>query len=138
MNQDKDSLVRDLSPNRLYRNSEKSVVFGVCAGIADYFGFDVTIVRVLVVLGTLFFGGPLVPVAYLILALVLPKDERPYRHDAGDADDELQRKVRAEPHSTLNSVRHRYRELEGRLQRLEKYVTSERFKLDQEFERLRD
>lgn len=138
MNQEKDPLVKELSPNRLYRNSEKGVVFGVCAGIADYFGFDITIVRVLMVLGTLFFGGPLVPVTYLILALVLPKDPRPTRHESADGDDDLQRKVRAEPHSTLTSVRHRYRELEGRLQRLEKYVTSERFKLDQEFERLRD
>lgn len=138
MNQDKDPLVKELSPNRLYRNSEKGVFFGVCAGIADYFGFDVMIVRVLMVLGTLFFGGPLVPVAYVILALVLPQNPRPRRYDSEDPDDELQRKVRAEPHSTLTSVRHRYRELEGRLQRLEKYVTSERFKLDQEFERLRD
>lgn len=132
--------MREPTSNRLYRNSEKGVVFGVCAGIADYFGFDATIVRVLVVVGTLFFGGPLLPIAYLLLALLLPKDPRTGRGESGrdEIDDSIERKVRSEPHATLNSVRHRFRELEGRLQRLEKYVTSERFKLDREFERLRD
>ncbi len=128
----------ELQGNRLYRNSEQSVIFGVCAGIADYFGFDVTIVRVLVVLGTLFFPGPLVPVGYVVMALLLPKDPRPARRRAAEDEDALGRRIRAEPHSTLDSLRHRYRELESRLQRLEKYVTSERYHLDREFERLRD
>ena len=127
-----------MQTNRLYRNSEKGVLFGVCAGVADYFGFDVTIVRVLVVLATIFFPGPLVPIGYLVLALLLPKDPRPSRNGADDLDGDIQRRVRAEPHSTLSSMRHRYRELENRLQRLEKYVTSERYNLDREFERLRE
>jgi phage shock protein C len=53
-------------------------------------------------------------------------------------DDELERRVRAEPHSTLSGVRHRFRDLDARLQRLEKYVTSERFRLDREFAGLKD
>lgn len=129
--------MKDLKANRLYRNPERGVLFGVCAGVADYFGFDVTIIRVLVVLGTLFFPGPLVPVGYLILALLLPRDPGPQHQEPGD-DEEFRRRIRAEPHSTLNSVRHRYRELEARLQRLEKYVTSDRYNLDREFERLRE
>lgn len=128
--------MNELQGNRLYRNSNKGMLFGVCAGLADYFGFDVTIVRVLVVLGTLFFPGPLVPVGYVILALLLPKDPRS-RPDNDELSD-FQRKVRAEPHATLSGIRHRYRELESRLQRLEKYVTSERYNLDREFERLRE
>src|SRR5690606_2236827 len=123
---------------RLYRNSEKGMVFGVCAGLADYFGFDVTVVRVLAVLGTLFFPGPLVIVGYLIMALLLPKHSRPATTVLDDAEESVWRSIRAEPHATLGSLRHRYRELESRLQRLEKYVTSERYQLDREFERLRD
>jgi phage shock protein C len=46
--------------------------------------------------------------------------------------------VRAEPHATLSSVRHRFRDLDARLQRLEKYVTSERFRLDREFAGLKE
>ena len=41
-------------------------------------------------------------------------------------------------HGTLSNVSFRFRELEARLQRLEKYVTSARFQLDQEFESLKD
>jgi phage shock protein C len=51
---------------------------------------------------------------------------------------ELRRRVRSEPHSTLNSQRHRFRELDRRLQKLEKYVTSKRFRLDREFDGLQD
>jgi phage shock protein C len=130
--------VKELQGNRLYRNSDKGVIFGVCAGLADYFGFDVTIVRVLVVLGTLFFPGPLVPVGYIVMALLLPKDPRPKQRSLDDGIDDVARRIRAEPHSTLGSLRHRYRELENRLQKLEKYVTSDRYQLDREFDRLRD
>lgn len=129
--------VKELEGNRLYRNADRGVVFGVCAGLADYFGFDVTIVRVLVVLGTLFFPGPLVPVSYIVMALLLPKDPRPVSPNA-EEDDDIGRRIRAEPHATLGSVRHRYRQLEMRLQRLEKYVTSDRYNLDREFDKLRD
>jgi phage shock protein PspC (stress-responsive transcriptional regulator) len=44
-------------------------VFGVCAGIAAYFGLDVTLVRVLFALGTIFGFGSLVLV-YLAIALI--------------------------------------------------------------------
>jgi hypothetical protein len=37
----------------------------------------------------------------------------------------------------LSSVRYRFRDLDVRLQRLEKYVTSNRFQLDSEFRRLK-
>lgn len=130
--------MKDLQGNRLYRNSEKGMIFGVCAGLADYFGFDVTIVRVLVVLGALFFPGPLVVVGYLVMALLLPKRTRPLRTALDEDEEEVWRTIRADPRATLGSLRHRYRELESRLQRLEKYVTSERYQLDREFERLRD
>ena len=120
--------------NRLYRNPRKGILFGVCAGLADYFGFDLAVTRVLVVIGMLFFF-PMLLLAYLLLALLLPKAP----DGAADPEtDTLQRNIRAEPHGALASVRYRYRELDTRLQRLERYVTSERFKLDREFERLRD
>jgi len=110
------------SKNRLYRNPRNGFVFGVCAGIADHFAFDATVVRVLTVLST--FAFPLVWIGYIVLGFVLPVKP--------------QRQVRSDPHEMLSSVRHRARDLDARLQRLEKYVTSNRFNLDQEFQRLRD
>ena len=60
--------------NRMYRIPRRGVLFGVCAGIADYFGFDLTVTRVLVLVGALF-AFPIVCIAYILLALLLPRKE---------------------------------------------------------------
>ena len=117
--------------NRLYRNPRRGMIFGVCAGLADYFAFDVKVTRILTVVG-LMFAFPLVSIAYVILGLTLPiKPE-------SDVYDPVQRQVRSDPHDMLSGVRYRFRDLDTRLQRLEKYVTSSRFDLDSEFRRLKD
>ena len=59
------------NPHRLYRNRENAMLAGVCAGLADYFGFNRKGVRIVVILGAIFFL-PFVAVAYLVLALLLP------------------------------------------------------------------
>ena len=57
---------------RLYKSNDKRIA-GVCAGIAEYFDIDPTIVRVLWVVFTLSGGAGLL--AYLIAALIT--DENP-------------------------------------------------------------
>ncbi len=126
------------SPNRLLRDTGNGVLFGVCAGLADYFGFDVKLTRVCVALGAFFFF-PTVPIIYVILGLLL--DEAPDTFRSGESrreDPELRRRIRSEPHATLRSVRYRFRELDRRMQRLEKYVTSKKFNLQREIDGLRD
>lgn len=51
------------------------MIGGVCAGIADYFEWDITLVRIIYVLATFFtaFSGGLV---YLILCLIMPEARR--------------------------------------------------------------
>jgi phage shock protein C len=121
--------------SKLYRNKRDGMIAGVCAGFADYFGFDLGMTRVVVVIAAFVF--PTLILVYLVLALVLKK--APPRFDAhSDREEGLGRRVRAEPHATLSNVRHRFRDLDARLQRLEKYVTSERFRLDREFEGLKE
>lgn len=120
--------------SKLFRNPKRGMIFGVCAGIADYFGFDVTITRVVVIVAAIF-ASPILLVAYLLLAFLLPRKPA---LTADDSPEPLQRRVRSDPHDTLGSVRHRFRELDSRLQQLEKYVTSNRFKLDREFRHLKD
>ena len=58
---------------KLYLNKEEKKVSGVCAGVADYFELDVTIVRVLWITAILCLGFGLIP--YIILALVVPTKE---------------------------------------------------------------
>lgn len=59
---------------KLVRPAVGAKLAGVCAGIANYFGFDVKIVRIIYVVLTLFsaaFPGILL---YLFLMLLMPKE----------------------------------------------------------------
>lgn len=54
--------------------SNNSMVAGVCSGIAKYLGWDITMVRIVYVLASIFtaFAGVLV---YLILWIVMPAED---------------------------------------------------------------
>lgn len=122
----------DASPRRLYRDKSKGAVCGVCAGLADYFGFDVTVVRILTVVGALIF--PIIFFFYIAMCLLLPvKPGQLYRDQQ---EERFWRSVRQSPSDTFSLVRHKFRDMEARLERIERYVTSPRFKLDQEFQDL--
>lgn len=57
--------------SNLRKSSSDKMVFGVCGGIAEYFGWDPTLVRVIFVVLT--FAGIGSPVLiYLLLALIMP------------------------------------------------------------------
>lgn len=56
---------------KLYRDPDNAILMGVCAGIANYFGIDPVIIRILFLL-SFFFGGAGV-IIYLILCLIVPE-----------------------------------------------------------------
>jgi len=59
-----------LPEHRRFRlNKQQGKLMGVCAGIADHFGFDVTLVRIAWVLGTLVGFGSLILI-YLAIGLI--------------------------------------------------------------------
>lgn len=55
---------------KLFKSRTDRKVCGVCGGLAEYFGIDSTVVRLILVLLVFFAGGGLL--AYLIAALVMP------------------------------------------------------------------
>jgi len=58
---------------RLYRAGEKdSMISGVCAGIADYFVVDSTLIRLLWVLMTVFSVGVGI-FAYFVMWVIMPR-----------------------------------------------------------------
>ena len=61
----------DMSDKTLTRSSNR-IIAGVCAGLAEYFGLDVTMVRVLYVVLSVAtaFSGTLV---YLVLWILMPR-----------------------------------------------------------------
>ena len=57
----------------LVRSRTNKVLTGVCGGLAEYFGMDVTLVRVLVVIVSIFTGGA-GALAYLAMWVVIPEE----------------------------------------------------------------
>jgi len=61
---------------RLYRSRTDHMVSGVCAGVAEYFDIDPTLVRLGFVLLVFLTGGSLglaLPLIYLAMAIVIPE-----------------------------------------------------------------
>jgi phage shock protein PspC (stress-responsive transcriptional regulator) len=62
-----------MSTRRLTRSRNKGTIAGVCAGLADYFGVDVVLVRLLWVLGSIagaIIGGV---IAYVVAWIIMPE-----------------------------------------------------------------
>lgn len=57
---------------RLYRSSTNKMLCGVCGGLAEYFDFDPTIIRLGVALLSLFSLGTGI-IAYIIAAIIIPQ-----------------------------------------------------------------
>lgn len=62
------------APRVLRRCRDAGKLAGVCAGMADYFDLDPTLMRVIFLVATFFTGVIPGIILYLILALILPAD----------------------------------------------------------------
>ncbi len=122
------------NPHRLYRDKEHAVVAGVCAGVADYFGFNRKGVRVATVLAMLM--PPFTPfafVSYIVLAIIIPVKPVEIKPNKERAD--FWRGVSNAPADVFGGLNHRFKELNLRLQRMEAHVTSKEFEIDRELNR---
>lgn len=133
---------------RLTRDADRAVLGGVFAGIARHFGINLCVMRCIGVIA-FFAAFPFMLVAYIAAVLVIPaeswRDEyvvervvrrcrsryrrRPTRRERRAAETEAHQEAAEE-------VSNRARELEERLARIEKKVTSRRYQLDEEFRNL--
>jgi phage shock protein C len=57
---------------RLYRSRYEKKIGGVCAGLADFFQIDVTVVRLIWVLLAVFAGTGIL--AYIIAWIIIPEE----------------------------------------------------------------
>lgn len=63
---------------RLYRSRKEKILGGVCGGVAEYLGVDVTLIRVIWILMVLL-GGPGL-IAYIVCWLIIPEEPKGRRH----------------------------------------------------------
>ncbi len=121
-----------------YLDKRNSKLMGVCAGIADYTGFDVLWVRVGVVLATLFGSGAPI-IAYFVIGWVAdPKPGSVYElEEAVPEDRQFWQKTRAAPGRSIREVRSSFRDIDRRLRDIELTYTSPNHRLAREIDDLR-
>ena len=64
--------MNSITSKRLTRRSNDRMIAGVCSGVADYLGVDVTLVRLLTVVAAIFSVGA-VAVAYIAAWILMPE-----------------------------------------------------------------
>ncbi|HGS5114152.1 TPA: envelope stress response membrane protein PspC [Vibrio cholerae] len=129
-----------MSKRELYRDPYNGKIAGVCAGLANYFGLEVWLVRILVITAALLGGTFLVLVAYVAMALMLEKLPKQYREDIRSQQAHtLKSKPWAQgqaPKELLHTLDSDLSQVESRIRGVEAYVTSEAFKVNREFRKL--
>jgi phage shock protein C len=123
------------SRTRFYRDQRNGKVNGICAGIADYTGFDVTIVRICMIAALFLSSGSILPI-YFIAGWITPT--KPTEFDTDDREErKFWQEVRTSPARTARDIRSRFRDMDRRLADIESYVTTENRSLANEIEQLR-
>ena len=118
------------NPKRLYRSRDK-VIAGVCGGIAERYGRDPVVVRIVFVVLLLCGVGFIFPV-YIVIWAITPV--APYRPRNLSPDEErFWRSVSDRPVETFSNLRYKFKDMDDRLARMERSVTSEEWKLKREF-----
>ena len=148
----------DTSERRLYRDADRAMLGGVCAGLAEYFGLNLKVTRFLAFIAFLV-AMPFSIFAYLAAVCLIPaasrrggaetvsygccfgsrsrrRRRRESRQRRRREDEGLDAYEARPPKPSLTEVRERYKGLDKRLAELERKVTSPRFQLEQEFRKL--
>lgn len=153
------------SRGELYRNTSQGKLAGVCAGIADYFGWESWLVRILVVSGVLL-GMEWIIFIYIAAWFIL--DKKPANvgnankgnfaqgsnsqsrkttdsHYANVEDDITNESIKVKsriwqagepPKQAFHDIRRKFQTLELELQVIERYVTSPEFTVSREINKL--
>ncbi|WP_033921222.1 envelope stress response membrane protein PspC [Sphingomonas sp. 37zxx] len=123
------------SRTKLYLDKPNGKWMGVCAGIADYTGVDVTWVRVGAVLLTLLGGFPWTLIAYVMIGWMAPHKPTGLYDSAEDA--KFWQGVRSNPKRSTAEVRSKFRDIDRRLADIETFYVSRNTRLADEIDRLR-
>jgi len=146
------------SRKELYRIPSNGKIAGVCAGLADYFGWETWLVRILVVSGVLF-GMPFLIMIYIAGWFILDKKPNTKNQsDYGVNNPEFKKtrsrstetaftnepiKVKSRvwqagepPKQAFHDISRKFNNLEKQLRTMESYVTSAEFTVSREINQL--
>ncbi|MFB9134377.1 envelope stress response membrane protein PspC [Vibrio olivae] len=124
----------------LYRDPVNGKLSGVCAGLANFFGMEVWIVRILVISAFLLGGSFLVVLVYFAMTFMLEKTPPTYQKNIQAAREHT---LKNKPWQSglgvselLSTLEQDFEQIEHRVKTMEAYVTSESFKVNREFKNL--
>lgn len=120
------------NPKRFFRSRQDKVMAGVCGGLAERFGWEPILVRILFVLLTLFGLGPIAIVTYVVIWMITPRAPIGYGAMSPD-EDAFWRGVQDRPRATFGTIKYTFMDLDERLKNIERTVTSNEWRLRQEF-----
>ncbi|MFT6283561.1 MAG: phage shock protein C [Arenicella sp.] len=148
----------------LHRDPSKGKIAGVCAGIAEYFGMEIWLVRILTLTGFFLLAPPFFFVGYIAAWFILEKKPRGlstksradefatrnhHRNVQGkgwhNLSEEESDKVVVKskvwqagepPKQAFIDIKQRFAKNENRLRKMETYVTSSEFQLNRELNKL--
>lgn len=60
----------------LHRSKQHRIIAGVCGGIAEWIGWDPTLVRILYVIGSILSAGFPGTIVYIVLWIIMPLGHR--------------------------------------------------------------
>jgi phage shock protein C len=126
-----------MTPQRtkFYLDKQNAKWKGVCAGISDYTGIDVTWVRVGTVIVTLLGAFPWTLIAYVITAWVATDKPSGLYENAEEA--KFWQGVRQSPSRSTRDVRSSFRDIDRRMADVEMYYTSRNSRLANEIDSLK-
>jgi phage shock protein C len=118
----------------LYRDQHNGKVLGICAGLADYTGIDLNLIRFIAFVSIFLSGGNIIPI-YLIAGFFLNKKPPHLYRDA--SEQKYWQGVRQSPQRTAREIRANFRDIDRRLAAVESHYVSSNPRLTAEIERLR-
>ena len=131
---------------RLCRDRENGKLLGVCAGIANYYGLETWVVRLIALTGLVFLTSVTL-VGYFVAALLMdpsplhkktprPRPPRRRRRERGRRKDDSPEAYSWIPRQRLRDVGAEFDQMELKLRRMETHVTSGHYELHRELAEL--
>ena len=147
----------------LQRDPSKGKIAGVCAGIAEYFGLEIWLVRVLTLTGFFLLAPPFFFFGYIAGWFILEKKPQGFASNLSDEEyvSKDHRKAKGKgwhnsaaqesdkvvvkskvwqagepPKQAFHDIKQRFAKNESRLRKMESYVTSSEFQLNREISKL--
>jgi len=121
-------------PEGLVRDTEMGKIAGVCAGLGGYFGIKTKWVRIAFILAAIFLFFPAILILYGVLAVLIPRAPSGFSYETLD---DLPPSGIGQPAAPVyTNLREHFGTLDRRLANMEAWVTSEDYRLRQQFKNL--